>query len=82
MCEPTHNAESARVSSLLGCCDGPRGDGEKRTWRNQLAKLFVLPRGGKPGSMRCETTHNAEAACEAVRVSSRIGYTWSNLGAK
>ena len=33
VCEPTHNAESARVSSHLGSCDGPRGDVKRRTWR-------------------------------------------------
>ena len=49
-------------------------DGEKRTWRIQLAKLFVFPHGDIRESVRCEAKHNAEAASEAVRISFAWGY--------
>ena len=53
--------------------NGPPGAREKRTWRIQLAILFVLPHEDTRGSVMCEATRNAEAAGEAVRVASRMG---------
>ena len=54
----------------------------RRTWRIQLAMLFLFPHRDTLGTVGCEATHNAEAASEAVRVSSRMGIHLKQFGAR
>ena len=64
----THGVRSDAhgVPSLRGCCDGPSGVRSDAHGVLSLRSCLVLPLGEKHGSIRCEATHNEEAASEAV----------------
>ena len=56
------------IFSLRGCRDGPHGDRSDAHGVYPACEAGRSPARGQRGSVRCEATHNAEAASEAVRV--------------